>query len=255
MAARHQRPRAAAAAISEAENAIASHKGGVGMRQAGSIGGVPVDHAFGEPQQTSGKFRHPHPARKDGHETQRHEHAQQRHHEGIGGEAGDAHAVEVDDHGQRQAQLDDGRSHHHFVDEKEEAGGQGDGPMRQAQSLGQQAHFDAKLGHPRRQVQVAVAIVQACQAARQRTRGGLNERNRKRTQKADRQKGELKAGLEELIGIGDQKAQRHGSQRIERPAAPVEVAAQEQQRRDRRPTACRGPAIPSSPRRTTPPAR
>ena len=53
------------------------------------------------------------------------------------------------------------------------------------------------------------------QPARQRTGSGPDQRRRERAQKRHRQKRELEAGFEELVGVEHQEAQRDRRQQIE----------------------------------------
>ena len=85
-------------------------------------GGVPGHDALRKPANRR-EARYPHPAGKDRHEADGHDQAHQRHHEGVGREAGESHAVEVDHHGQRQAHLHHRRNDRDFIEEKQHAAG------------------------------------------------------------------------------------------------------------------------------------
>ena len=85
--------------------------------------------------------------------------------------------------------------------------------------------------------------LQPRQAARQRTPGGANERRGERAQKRHRQKGELKTGVEELIGVEQQEAQRHRRQQVQRAPLAKKIAGHGHQRQPRgRADAGRAPA-------------
>ncbi len=103
-AARHQRPRATAAAISAAEIATASHSGGWECASWARCAACQLT-TFCESHSSRPRPRATQcPAREDRDESDRDRQPHQRHHERIGREAGESHAVEVDHHGQRQAQ-------------------------------------------------------------------------------------------------------------------------------------------------------
>ena len=87
---------------------------------------MPCDHALREPEQDAGEARHPDPAGEHRNEADGHDQAHEGHDENVGGEAGDAYSVEVDHHGERQADLDDGGDDGQLINEKQHTGGRGD---------------------------------------------------------------------------------------------------------------------------------
>ena len=92
--------------------------------------------------------------------------------------------------------------------------------MRRAKGLGQQPHFDAELRHARRQVQVAAGVVEvaAGRAASGPEVASISRRG-ERAQESDRQERELKAGVEQLLRVEHQKAERDRRQQVQRAAA------------------------------------
>ena len=82
----------------------------------------------------------------------------------------------------------------------------------------------------RGEVDVAADIIETGEAARKRAGGGVDQRRGERAQERHRQKRQLKAGIEELIGIEQQEADGHGRQQIQRTPLAIEVAGDAEQR-------------------------
>ena len=121
---RHARPRAKAAAMSAAESATPSQTGGVGTRQFGSIAACQLttrwEASSSRPANRATQCQPVKIATKPAGTTTPISGTIER----VRGKPGDAHAMEVNDHRQRQPELHDGGHRDHFVDEKNKAGGQ-----------------------------------------------------------------------------------------------------------------------------------
>ena len=118
---RHLSRRASATASREPDIATASHKGGVAIRHAGSIPAcqfTTICEIQSNPPASFATQTHPvKTATKPAGTTSAH----QRHHHGVGREAGEADTVEVNHHRQRQSDLHDRRDRGDLVDKKADA--------------------------------------------------------------------------------------------------------------------------------------
>ena len=137
--------------------------------------------------------------------------------------------------------MNDGGDDRDFVEEQQQPAGDGDrqqtGARREmrhaAHGLGELAHLDPELGHTRSAVDVAAGIAKILETARQRAGGGPDQRRGEGAQEGDGQKRELEAGVEHLLRVEHQEAERHRRQKVEGPALAVEVAGDQDQRQAR----------------------
>ena len=102
-----------------------------------------------------------------------------------------------------------------------------------AHGLGELAHLDSELGHTRSAVDVAAGIAKILEAARQRSGGGPDQRRGEGAQEGDGQKRELEAGVEHLLRVEHQEAERHCGQQVEGSALAIEIARYQDQRQAR----------------------
>ena len=134
--------------------------------------------------------------------------------------------------------MHDGGSEDDFKNEEAGARGQGDGKRGGApretrsamEGFGEQAHFDAELGDARLKIKVAAGIGEVGEGARKWAGSGLDDRRGEGAEKADGEEGELETGVEELLGIEEQKAERDRGQKVHDTPFAVEIAADHIQR-------------------------
>src|SRR3974377_1701974 len=146
--------------------------------------------------------------------------------------------MKIHPHGERQSERGEGGGNGDVVEEEKQASRKGNGRVREslgqargkAQGFRHQAHLDAELRGAGLQANIAADFVEAAQAARERAGSGLIQGRGESAQKSYGQKCELEAGVEELFGIEDQKAQRHSGEQIQSAAAAEEISANHKER-------------------------
>ena len=131
--------------------------------------------------------------------------------------------MEIDDHRKRQARLDHRGSGHHFEDEEDSTGagrddneGRARGDARAEPQRGRkQAHFHAELSDFGRQSRVPRRIGKVAQPARERAGGGGDQWHGEHGEKPHREKRELKAGVEKLLGIEQKESDCDGREQVD----------------------------------------
>ena len=151
--------------------------------------------------------------------------------------------MKIDHHGEGEPELHDGRGQDDFIDEERDARGNGHHPDGDAEGLDEQPQFDAKLRSARLQVEIAPFVLEFREAFREQAGGGGGGGGGEGAEETDCQKRELEAGVEQLIGVEEEKAERHRREQVHDAAFAIEIAGDHEERESGRgPHAGRLPA-------------
>ena len=144
-------------------------------------------------------------------------------HECVGGKPRSGQAMEVDNHRQRQPDLNEKGGHENFkhiqADARHRCHEERCQPRgktkNERQCPDQQPQFDAELSRFRGHPYVFSEVAEFRQAPGERSRGRLEHRSGERTDHSDRQKRKLKARIEQLLGVEHNKNQGSGGNNIQ----------------------------------------
>jgi hypothetical protein len=145
--------------------------------------------------------------------------------------------VEVDDHGQEHAELNEGGDDQEGPEVVEGEAGELEETEEiklgeaspEVDGFGKEAEFDAHLRDAGIRLRIAAGVSQLAKSAGEGLGGGIEEGDGEGANEGDGKEGELEAGVEQLLGISKEEEDADGGEDVEEARAAVQETGAEKE--------------------------